>query len=114
MFTVGHSTRSLDDVIALVHTHGVEAIVDVRRMPRSGRHPQFNIDTMPSALAAAGIAYAHAPGLGGLRRGRPDSVNRGWRNTSFRAYADYMQTPEFALALDELLRRAAATPLAAM
>lgn len=114
MWTLGHSTRTLAEFIALLHAHGVAAIVDVRRVPRSRRHPQFNIDTLPSTLTVAGVAYAHAPALGGRRRGRPDSVNRGWRNASFRAYADHMQTPEFAAALDDLLRRAAATPLAIM
>jgi len=114
VFTVGHSTRALSDFLALLRAHGVAVVVDVRKIPRSGRHPHFSIDTLPSALAAAGIAYTHAPSLGGLRRSRPDSVNRGWRNVSFRAYADYMQTPEFAAALDDLVARAAATPLAVM
>lgn len=101
MWTVGHSTRSLPELAALVRAHGVALIADVRKIPRSRRHPHFDAETLPAALADAGLGYVHVPGLGGLRRQRPDSVNRGWRNPSFRAYADYMQTDEFA---DELRR----------
>jgi uncharacterized protein (DUF488 family) len=72
-------------------------------VPRSRHNPQFNRDALPEALAAAGIGYRHLPGLGGLRRTRPDSPNMAWRNTSFRGFADYMQTPEFIAGLDELL-----------
>lgn len=103
MWTVGHSTHPLETFVALVRPHGVTAIADVRKIPRSRRHPQFNIDTLPESLGAAGLRYVHQPGLGGLRRERPDSVNRGWKNPSFRAYADYMQTDEFARELDALV-----------
>ena len=103
MWTVGHSTHALPTFVALVRAHGVTAIADVRKMPRSRRHPQFNVDTLPASLAAAGIGYTHFPGLGGLRRERPGSINRAWKNPSFRAYADYMQTDEFARELDALL-----------
>ena len=102
MWTVGHSTRSLPELTTLVRAHGVTLIADVRRFPRSRRHPHFNVETLPAALAGAGLGYVHLPGLGGLRREQPDSVNRGWRNPAFRGYADYMQTPEFAHELDRL------------
>ena len=102
MWTVGHSTRSLAELAALVRAHGVDTIADVRKIPRSGRHPQFSIDTLPSTLSAEGLGYVHMPGLGGLRREQHDSINRAWRNPSFRAYADYMQTPEFAAHLEDL------------
>ena len=103
MWTVGHSTHPLEAFVALVRAHGVSAIADVRKIPRSRRNPQFNIDTLPASLAAAGLAYVPRPGLGGLRRERTDSINLGWKNPSFRAYADYMQTEEFARELDALL-----------
>ena len=103
MWTVGHSTHSLETFVALVRAHGVSTIADVRKIPRSRRHLQFNVDTLPTSLGAAGLGYVHRPGLGGLRRERPDSVNRGWKNPSFRAYADYMQTDEFAHELDALV-----------
>ena len=103
MWTVGHSTRSLDELTALVRAHGIDLIADVRKIPRSRRHPHFDIETLPAALAAASLGYVHLPGLGGRRRERPDSRNRAWRNPSFRAYADYMQTEAFAAALDRLL-----------
>jgi uncharacterized protein (DUF488 family) len=78
-------------------------VVDVRTVPRSRRNPQFNRDTLPASLATARIAYAHLEGLGGLRRPRPDSMNTGWKNASFRGYADYMQTPEFEVSLERLI-----------
>jgi uncharacterized protein (DUF488 family) len=114
VWTVGHSTRSLAELAALVRAHDVELIADVRRIPRSRRHPHFSAETLPAALAAVGVGYVHLPGLGGLRRGRADSVNRGWRNPSFRAYADYMQTEEFAAQLDRLLVRSREGRLAIM
>ena len=102
LFTVGHSTRSIEEFLALLKAHGVCQVVDVRTVPRSRRNPQFGIDVLPESLAAAGINYAHMPSLGGLRRPLHDSPNMGWRNASFRGYADYMQTPEFEQALEEL------------
>ena len=78
-------------------------LADVRTMPRSRHNPQYNGDVIDKALAAAGIAYRHLPDLGGLRKPRKDSINMGWRNESFRGYADYMQTPAFDAALDELI-----------
>lgn len=102
-FTIGHSTRTLDELIGLLRTHGVTLLVDVRTVPRSRTNPQFNHETLSVSLETADITYIHLPGLGGLRKTRPDSVNTGWRNLSFRGYADYMQTPEFAASLAELM-----------
>lgn len=107
IFTIGHSTRTLEAFIALLKGHAVQVLLDVRKMPRSHRNPQFNTDTLPAALRIEGIGYRHLAALGGLRRGRPDSTNTGWRNQSFRAYADYMQTEEFRAGLDECIAIAA-------
>lgn len=103
VFTIGHSTRPIDDFIRLLHSHGVTRIVDVRTMPRSRFNPQFDVAQLPHLLADAGIHYSHLPGLGGLRRARPDSPNTGWRNKSFRGYADYIQSADFTRALDEAI-----------
>lgn len=105
MLTIGHSTRSVAELIALLKAHGAEAVVDVRTIPRSRTNPQFNSEALAQALEAEGIGYRHAPGLGGLRRAKPDSPNMGWHNASFRGFADYMQTPEFAEALEALIGR---------
>jgi hypothetical protein len=112
--TVGHSTRTLEELIALLRAHGVARLVDVRTVPRSRHNPQFNRDTLPEALRAAGIGYLHLPGLGGLRHPRADSPNTAWRNDSFRGFADYMQTPEFATSLGELIALARQEPVALM
>ncbi|HLH19874.1 MAG TPA: DUF488 domain-containing protein [Bryobacteraceae bacterium] len=114
LVTVGHSNRSIDEFIEILRAHRVDTVADVRTVPRSRHNPQFNREALPGSLAAAGIEYVHMPGLGGLRHPRKDSVNKGWRNLSFRGYADYMQTPEFAQALDELLRLASGRRVAAM
>ena len=106
ILTVGHSTRPIEQFLELLRAHGVTRLVDVRTVPRSRHNPQYDRANLPGSLTAAGIAYEWMPGLGGLRRPRPDSVNTGWRNSSFRGYADYMQTPEFAQQLDELIARA--------
>jgi uncharacterized protein (DUF488 family) len=103
VWTVGHSTHPIETLVALARAHDVTTIADVRKIPRSRRNPQFNADALPAALAAAGLGYTHRPGLGGLRRERADSINRAWKNPSFRAYADYMQTDDFARELDALL-----------
>jgi uncharacterized protein (DUF488 family) len=103
IFTIGHSTRPLEQFIDLLQALGVTLVADVRTIPRSRHNPQFNRDTLPEALAAAGIGYRHLAGLGGLRHTHPDSLNMGWRNASFRGFADYMQTAEFIAGLDELL-----------
>jgi uncharacterized protein (DUF488 family) len=104
IFTVGHSTRPIADFIRLLQAHGVERLVDVRTVPKSRFNPQFGREQLAASLAASGIHYTHMPGLGGLRRPRPDSTNTGWRNESFRGYADYMQTQAFADGLDALIR----------
>ncbi len=106
ILTVGHSTRYLKEFLRLLRAHQVTLVADVRKMPRSRRHPQFNQETLANALRDAGIDYAHFPGLGGLRRRRPDSPNTGWQNASFQGYADYMLTAEFERSLDEFLESA--------
>jgi uncharacterized protein (DUF488 family) len=103
VLTIGHSTRPLDDFIDLLKTHGVEMILDVRTVPRSHHNPQFNLDTLPEALRSVGIGYEHMAGLGGLRHALRDSPNMGWRNPSFRGFADYMQTKEFQENLEKLI-----------
>ena len=114
MWTIGHSTRTLDALLALLRVHGIERVVDVRRFPRSRRHPHVNADALARDLPAAGLAYRHLPGLGGFRRPRQDSHNTGWRNASFRGYADYMETDEFAGHLATLLDEACAGRTAIM
>jgi uncharacterized protein (DUF488 family) len=101
--TIGHSTRTLETFIHLLQTYDVKQVVDVRTVPRSRHNPQFNREALPDHLKAAGIGYLHMPGLGGLRRPRPDSTNMGWRNASFRGFADYMETPEFENHLGKLI-----------
>ncbi|HEY2014116.1 MAG TPA: DUF488 domain-containing protein [Bryobacteraceae bacterium] len=91
------------ELLEMLAAHGVDLLVDVRTVPRSRYNPQFNTEAMPGPLEAAGIAYVHMPGLGGLRHPRKDSRNTGWRNLSFRGYADYMQTAEFEKNLDQLI-----------
>lgn len=103
IFTVGHSTRTAEDFVSLLLAHDVTFLLDVRTVPRSRTNPQFNKDTLPKTLEAAGIQYQHIPALGGLRKPEKDSVNSAWRNLSFRGYADYMQTAEFSHAVDALI-----------
>ncbi len=104
--TIGHSTRTLEEFTDLLQIHGTSCVVDVRTVPRSRHNPQFNKASLPRALKKAGLTYVHIPGLGGLRHVKRDSVNLGWRNASFRGYADYTQTPEFEQSLEELIRLA--------
>ncbi|MHB1334300.1 MAG: DUF488 domain-containing protein [Sulfuriferula sp.] len=92
--------------ITLLKAHAVTSLLDVRTVPRSRHNPQFNRDTLPDALLTAGISYTHVSGLGGFRHADPASPNKGWRNASFRGYADYMQTPEFAKNLANLIELA--------
>jgi uncharacterized protein (DUF488 family) len=106
VLTIGHSTRSIDSFIEMLRAHGVKRVVDVRTIPRSRTNPQFNRESLAQALAEAGIGYTSMADLGGLRHSRKDSINTGWRNASFRGYADYMQTPEFAAAIDSLIEAA--------
>jgi uncharacterized protein (DUF488 family) len=103
VFTIGHSTRSAEDFIALLRENGITCLVDVRTVPRSARNPQCNRETLPATLAPAGIEYVHLGGLGGLRHPRKDSINTAWRTPGFRGYADYMQTPAFEKHLDTLI-----------
>lgn len=104
--TIGHSTRSIEEFLALLDAHGIEQVADVRTVPRSGHNPQFGQIALSTSLRNSGLGYVHLPRLGGLRHSRRDSVNLGWRNKSFRGYADYMQTPEFAQGLEELIEMA--------
>jgi uncharacterized protein (DUF488 family) len=96
VFSVGHSTRSLEEFVSLLKAYKGTMVVDVRTVPRSRHNPQFNKETLPDSLKTAGIRYIHMPELGGLRRPKADSTNLAWENKSFRGYADYMQTKEFA------------------
>lgn len=114
LHTVGHSTHPIEEFIHILQAHGIRRLVDVRTIPKSRRNPQFEREAVARSLASAGIDYTHLPGLGGLRHPRKDSVNDGWRNASFRGYADYMQTPEFAQNLERLLAVAAGAPTAVM
>ena len=114
VLTIGHSTRTLDEFIGLLQAHAVTRVVDVRTVPRSRHNPQFNQDSLPDSLKKAGLGYVHMPGLGGLRHAKRDSINVGWRNASFRGYADYMQTPEFERGLEELIHLAKQEQIAIM
>ena len=109
IFTIGHSTRTIDELVGLLREVDVDLLVDVRAIPRSRAMPQFNADTFPDSLAAAGIGYHHLPALGGRRhhlKGEPASANTLWRVPAFRNYADYAETEGFRAGLDELLRLA--------
>ncbi len=102
LWTIGHSTRPIEDFVALLNAHGIRQLVDVRTIPRSRYNPQFNTETLATSMAEAGIGYRHTGELGGLRKPKNNSINTGWRNDSFRGYADYMQTDAFGKALDTL------------
>jgi len=104
VFTVGHSTLPIEIFVALLHTYGIACVADIRTVPRSRHNPQFNGDALGRALKPEHIEYASLPALGGLRHARKDSSNTGWRNTSFRGYADYMQTEGFAEGLATLVQ----------
>jgi len=103
VYTVGHSTLPIERFLAMLRAHGIERLADVRTVPRSRRNPQFNAEALAESLRAVGLEYVPLRELGGLRKPRADSPNAGWRNDSFRGYADYMQTPEFARGLERLL-----------
>ncbi|HWV38038.1 MAG TPA: DUF488 domain-containing protein [Vulgatibacter sp.] len=102
LYTIGHSTRSLPELVEALHSFGIEILADIRTIPRSRRNPQFNEDSIATPLEEAGIRYVHLAGLGGLRRARADSPNDAWHNASFRGFADYMQTDDFEEGLAEL------------
>jgi|ERR1700722_10653794 len=106
VMTIGHSTRTLEEFSGMLQAHGATCLVDVRTVPRSQHNPQFNKASLPRSLKKIGLRYVHMPGLGGLRHAKRDSPNAGWRNASFRGYADYMQTPEFVKSLEEVIRLA--------
>ena len=114
IFTVGHSTRSIDEFFELLQAHGIKGIVDVRSIPRSLHNPQFNADDLKQSLQREHMSYKHIKELGGLRRARKDSINTGWRNASFRGFADYMPTQEFSEGLEALIKIAAARRTAIM
>lgn len=102
LYTIGHSTRTLEEFLDLLQAHGIQELVDVRTIPQSRRYPHFGKDALAAALKEAGIVYTHLPQLGGLRHTTKDSVNTGWRNLSFRGYADYMATDAFEEGLQAL------------
>lgn len=114
VMTVGHSTRPIKEFMRLLKAHQVKRLVDVRTVPRSRHNPQFNRSELSPALHSARLHYTYMPGLGGFRRARPDSPNTGWRNASFRGFADYMQTPEFGENLDRLIDLAKSERIAIM
>lgn len=106
IFTIGHSTRSLEDFLAILKHYAINELVDIRTIPKSRHNPQFNGDTLAHALRNHHIGYRHEKQLGGLRHAHADSINRAWHNASFRGYADYMQTEEFAYAIQDLIELA--------
>jgi uncharacterized protein (DUF488 family) len=114
IFTIGHSTRPIDRFIELLQSNAVAQLIDIRTIPKSRRNPQFNSEALAASLHAVNINYAHMKDLGGLRHPRKDSINLGWRNESFRGYADYMQTGEFAAALARAIDLAKEHPTALM
>jgi uncharacterized protein (DUF488 family) len=114
LFTIGHSTHAVEELVGLLRDAGVELVVDVRRFPGSRRHPQFGRERLAAALAEAGIGYRHEEALGGRRRARVDSPNTAWRNEQLRGYADHMASEDFAAGLARLLALAAERPTAVM
>lgn len=114
VLTIGHSTTPIDRFIEILEAHQVAHLVDVRTIPRSRHNPQFNSDALPESLKAHGIDWTHMQALGGLRHPRPDSPNIGWRNSSFRGYADYMQTAEFENGFAALIEAAEREQIAIM
>ena len=114
IYTIGHSTRSSDEFLAILKAFAIELLADIRTVPGSRRNPQYDQKSLRSFLALNGIEYIHLPGLGGLRRPKKDSPNTGWINESFRGYADYMQSAEFEAAIEDLIARAAVARTAIM
>jgi uncharacterized protein (DUF488 family) len=114
VFTIGHSTRTIGEFIAILRAHGVRRVVDVRSIPRSRHNPQFNRESLARHLRAARIGYVHLKKLGGLRHAKADSQNLGWHNASFRGFADYMQTEDFLAGLGRLEKLAVTKPTAIM
>jgi uncharacterized protein (DUF488 family) len=114
IFTIGHSTHPIETFVRLLETHGILQLADVRTVPKSRRHPQFESRALESALGERGIRYRHFAALGGLRKPRPDSSNTAWQHPGFRGYADYMQTPAFESGLRALTIFGAAAPTVVM
>jgi uncharacterized protein (DUF488 family) len=114
IFTVGHSTLPIGRFIALLKGYAIEQLADIRTVPRSRYNPQFNAESLAESLGEASIEYVPMPALGGLRHARKDSINTGWRNESFRGYADYMQGDAFQNAVEELIRNGRAKRVAIM
>jgi uncharacterized protein (DUF488 family) len=114
LFTIGHSTRTLDDFLSLLDSHGIRMLADIRRYPVSRRLPHFSGEALAESLSAAGVAYRHLPELGGRRTPRKDSRNTAWRHAAFRGYADYMETPGFVNAVAALWLEALTQPTAMM
>jgi len=114
IWTVGHSTRPIDEFTDLLRSHEISLLLDIRTVPRSRYNPQFNTDTLAQSLREAVLQYRHLPELGGLRKPKKDSLNDGWHNASFRGYADYMQTDKFQRALEELMAYSTGTRTAIM
>lgn len=114
IWTIGHSTRPIEEFLALLTAYNIGALADVRTVPRSRHNPQFNTDQLAQSAQEAGIQYRHVPALGGLRKAKKDSINLAWRNASFRGFADYMQTEEFKAALEKLMADSRTLPTAIM
>jgi uncharacterized protein (DUF488 family) len=114
LWTIGHSTRPIEEFIRLIQAHDIQLLADVRTTPFSRRNPQFHQEALAQSLREAGLQYRHMPALGGRRKSRKDSVNVGWKNQGFRGYADYMQTQEFWNALEDLVETCHPLPVAIM
>jgi uncharacterized protein (DUF488 family) len=112
--TIGHSNRTIEEFVGLLRHNGIACLLDIRTVPKSRHNPQFGQDQLAASLAAAGIEYRYLPGLGGLRRPRKDTPNGAWRNTSFRGYADYMQTEDFVDNVEAVIELGRGTPCALM
>lgn len=107
IWTIGHSTHSLDEFVAMLKSFDIQLLADVRSYPGSRKYPQFNKENLRESIPAHGIEYIHIPKLGGRRKVDPDSDNIAWRHPAFRGYADYMETPEFTEGMEELIVHAA-------
>lgn len=114
IYTIGHSTKTIEQFRAMLSAHGIKKIVDVRTIPKSRYNPQFNQDELRESLADVKIRYEHLKSLGGLRHAKKDSINIGWENASFRGFADYMQTDEFSRGLERLKKIAQSQTTAIM
>ena len=114
IWTIGHSTRTIDEFISLLQANQIRLLVDVRSLPGSKRYPQFNKEALADSLGKTGIRYEHFPELGGRRKAKPESKNTAWRNASFRGYADYMETKEFHEGIKRLVEVAQQAPTAIM